>query len=129
MKYRAQSAIEFMVLIGAVMFFFTLFFIAIHDSMSEKIKEQNKIKIEETANQIKQEIDFAFESTDGYQRSFTIPERVNNKEIDVSIIEGAVYLKTLDDKYAVAIPTHNVTGDLAIGLNTIRKQGGIIYLN
>lgn len=129
MNYKSQSAIEFMVLAGAIIFFFALFFIGIHAKMFENLKEQRRSQFEKTAEDIKREIDFAFESTDGYQRNFFIPDEINNKDYKVNITEGIVYLRTLDSEFGIAIPTHNVTGFLNKGENTIKKEGGIIYIN
>lgn len=126
---KAQSAIEFVMLVGVVLFFFTIFFITIQENMSDKIKERKNLIVSETALSIQQEIELASESGEGYFREFKIPEEIGNQDYNVTIIEDMVYVRTVDEKYAVALPVLKINGQVVKGSNFITKQNGEIYLN
>jgi len=126
---KSQSAFEFVILTGVVLAFFTIFFIAIQENLSDKIREKNRIEIKNVALTIQDEINLAFESINGYKREFPIPSTLGGREYDIQIIEGLVYLKTTDEKYAIALPIQDIVGNVTKGDNTIEKREGKIYLN
>ena len=128
-KKNAQGSIEFMLLVGTTLFFFTIFFLGVQESISDKLKEEKRIITQDIALQVKDEIDLAFKSSDGYYRKFDIPNKIKELDYEVSIIESLVYVKTDDNKHAVALPVSNITGQPIIGTNIIQKKGGIVYLN
>lgn len=125
----SQSAIEFLILTGFLLFSFTVFFVAIQGNMSDKLKERQEIAVKNIAVAVQDEINLASQSMDGYYRQFKIPEEINGKDYEINIIEGLVYLKTLDGKYAIALPVQNVAGDLVKGTNTIKKENEVVKLN
>lgn len=128
-RKKSQTSIEFLVLIGTVMFFFVLFFVAIHENMSDKIRERQNILFKEVALSVQDEINLALKSSEGYERSFNIPENINGKSYEINLVEGTVYIKSDDGKISMAFPITSVSGDVVKGDNIIKKQGGIIYLN
>jgi len=130
MKYKnSQTSIEFVILVGFVLFFFTAFFLTINGNMSDKIKERQTKLVIEIASTVQDEIDLAFESIDGYYRKFTIPDYVASKSYDIDITEGMVYVRTTDKKHAIALPVQNITGQVQKGDNIIQKENGVVKLN
>ena len=126
---RSQTAIEFLILIALILFFFTTFFLAIGENISDKSRENiNKI-INEVAITVQDEISLATESGDGYSRNFRIPFDINGLDYDISITDGYVYIKTDNTKDAIALHVFNVTGEIIKGDNYIKKESGIVYLN
>ena len=126
---KAQSAIEFIILIMFLLFFFILFFVSIQESMSDKVKEQKNLVVKEIASTVQDEINLASKASDGYSRKFKIPEKISNQDYYLSITGEMVYLKTLDEKSAIALPVPEITGQVIKGENTIRKENGVVYLN
>lgn len=126
---RSQSAIEFVILVGVVIFFFTIFFIVLNESMSEKTIQKQKMNVEDVAIAVQNEINLASESSEGYSRQFKIPDNINGRDYQINITEGLVYLKTSDNKNAMALPVRVVTGQLVKGSNTIKKNESGIFLN
>ncbi len=126
---KAQSAIEFVILVGAVLFFFLAFLFALQLSSVDKNRENKNFVIKEIALTVQNEISLATESSDGYYREFEIPNNILGSEYDIDIIEDLVYLNTTDGKYAIAFPVANVTGEINVGVNSIRKNSGEVYLN
>jgi len=127
----SQSAIEFMILVGFLLFSFTVFFIAIQGNMNDKLKERQALAVKNVAIIVQDEINLAFQSSEGYYREFNIPENINGKGYEINITGGLVYLVTDDKKYAIALPVKNVTGDVKKhpNINFIKKESGEIKLN
>lgn len=126
---RAQVAIELMITIGAVLFFTTLFLLALQQSHQEKIYQKQNIQLKEIALTVQNEINLAVESTDGYSRQFEIPERSGLSEYEITIDEGIVYVKTTNDKHALTLPIPKIIGNINKTKNKIEKISGVIYLN
>ena len=129
MNEKAQTAIEFVILVGFILFFFTIFFISIQENMSDKLSEKQNLMLKQTALTIQDEINLALDSSDGYSREFNVPEKIGNRDYDVSLVEDMVYLKTQDEKYAMALPIAKVTGQVVKGKNIIKKENGEIKIN
>ena len=115
-------------LIGFLLFFFTIFFIAIQERMSDTIKEKRDVLVKDIAMIVKDEINLALEASDGYNRKFKIPLDIDGKDYDINLTEGMVYVR-IQDKNAIALPVANVTGNIAKGTNIIKKENGEIKLN
>lgn len=126
---KGQSAIEFMILIAGVFFFFIIFFGAIQNNLESKYAEKNRLLIKQTAYKIKEEIDLATTSSEGYKRNFEIPEKIGSREYNATIQEDSVYLETLDKKYGITVRIQPVNGNIKIGENIIEKKNGEVYLN
>jgi len=126
---KGQTAIEFLVLMGFLLFFFAGFFLIIQGNLGEKIQENQNLLVQDVAAAIQTEINLAWQSSEGYLRVFKISEKIGNLDYEASITEGDVYVRTTNGKYATAVSVPPVVGDLVKGENTIRKQGGLVYLN
>ena len=126
---RGQSAIEFMIISGVVIFMFLTYSFFIQSKIADKGFERRDLLTQEVANTIKDEINLALEATDGYSRTFNLANTILNADYNATIDGDLVYVRTLDGKHAIAVPVANVTGQLIIGDNTIRKSNGVIYLN
>ena len=56
---KAQTAIEFVVLVGIVLFFFTGFFLLVQENMSDKIMEKRDLIIKDIALGVQDEVNLA----------------------------------------------------------------------
>jgi hypothetical protein len=126
---KGQSAVEFMILIGTVIFFFVLFFVSINESIGDKVSERKNIAIKEIASSVQDEINIALKSSDGYSRQFKVPYDINGAEYKINITGEMVYVRTSDNKYAIALPVPAMTGHIIKGDNLIKKEAGQVYLN
>jgi len=128
-KSKAQSAIEFVILVGAVLFFFVVFLLAVQFNISDKARENRNLVVQEIALRVQDEVNLASQSSDGYYREFKIPENVLGLEYDINLTEDLVYVRTTNGKYAIALPVTEVIGNVLKGDNVIRKDTGQVYLN
>ncbi len=131
MEKKSQSAIEFLILTGFLLFSFTVFFLVIQGNMSDKLEERQNLAVKSVAITVQDEINLAFQSSDGYSREFKIPETINGADYKINITEEMIYLRTDDGKYAIALPVKNVTGDVKKqpDINVIKKENGEVKLN
>ena len=126
---KGQSALEFIILMGVMIFFTTIFFAIINENLGQKNFEKRDIAIKEIASNVQDEINLALRSTDGYSRQFKIPTDIYGEDYDININDDLVYVRTSDSKHAIALPVPDVNGDVKKGDNKIKKEGGRIYLN
>jgi bacillopeptidase F (M6 metalloprotease family) len=126
---RAQVGIEFLIIAGLVIFFISLFLLAIQNNHKTKITQHQNIQLKEIAITVQNEINLASKSIDGYKREFEIPKTAGNKNYEIIINSGMIYIKTTDEKYALALPVKKIIGNINKTKNTIRKINGQILLN
>ena len=127
MKNKSQGGMEFLIISGAVLFLFVIFFVAIQTSTEGRNKEKELIIIQNLALSVQDEISLASESASGYQREFTIPQKISNQDYDITLVEGSVYIKT--GRNALSLQVDEVIGQIKKGINIIKNEQGKIYLN
>ncbi len=125
----AQTGIEFIIILGALLFFVSLFLLAIQENTSEELYKRENILLKDIALTVQNEINLALESSDGYSREFTIPEKAGNLDYNIIIDNKIIYIETTPLRHALTISTTEVTGDINKTHNTITKTAGVIYLN
>jgi hypothetical protein len=125
---KAQSAIEFLIIVGAMLFFFVSVLGVFQQNLEIKSKEKRNLEIQETALTIQNEIAVASKSIDGYERELRVPTTIANLEYDISINGNLIYLNTTNGRHAMALPIQNVTGQIQKGTNIIRKEDGLVYI-
>ncbi|MBU0761267.1 MAG: hypothetical protein KJ600_03435 [Nanoarchaeota archaeon] len=128
-KNKAQSAIEFLILVGAVFFFVVTLTGIFQQNISEKTIEKRNFEIQELALAAQNELNIAAKATDGYRREFYLQEKVAGIDYEINLIGSFVYFNTSDGRHTIGIPGQNATGNFVKGTNVIEKQNGIIILN
>lgn len=129
MNDRGQSALEFILLVGAVLFFFLIFAFAVQSQRAEKATEEREFLVKDVAYQVQEEVALAVRARDGYERVFFLPKNILNKEYSVEIVSNSVFVKTLDGKTAITLPISHVDGEFVPGSNEISKNNGTISVN
>ena len=126
---RSQSAIEFIILVGFLLFFFTVFFLTIQGNISDKLRERTNLRLKEIAVGVQDEINLASQASEGYYREFKIPTTISGLDYEINLTEGVVFIRTSDEKYALSLSVQNTTGDILKGENNITKKEGLVKLN
>ncbi|MEK6925165.1 MAG: hypothetical protein AABW71_02920 [Nanoarchaeota archaeon] len=129
MNIKGQSAIEFLILIMAILFLFVGLLYFVYSKISDTQNEAVSVAVNEIALTVQDEINLAHGSADGYSRQFFLPFNINGLEYEVNIIEDSIYVRTVNGRHAVALPISEVTGDVLIGNNLIYKINGSVRLN
>lgn len=122
-----QSATEFAIIFGAVLFFFAVFFAVINGSIADKNKEKERLIVNNVALDLREEIHIASESTSGYYREFTTPTNILGKDYSINVTNNQLIISTdyASSSYQIA----NFTGTIIKGNNYIRKENEDIYVN
>jgi hypothetical protein len=128
-KTKGQAGLEFLLLTGFMLAAFTLFFITIQEQNSEEIKEQARIEMITIAQTIKEEIELAKTTINGYTRTFNLPPARHIGTYTLHINESMLFIESEDGTYTYTTTTEEVTGQPIHGTNTIRKENETIYLN
>ena len=102
---------------------------ALQVSLADKTKQNANLEFRETALIVQDEIDLARGASHGYRREFDVPEKIAGFDYEISIEDGLVYLRTADNRYALAIDVGEVNGEIAKGSNVIENRGGEVFLN
>lgn len=126
---KSQAGVEFIILIGTILFFFIAFFYVIQQSKTDEVYENRNNILRDVALIVQDEIGFATGSSDGYSRTFILPTKIGPLEYEISIVDKSVYVRTTNGKHAISLPVSDVTGDILVGENTIRKEDGEVILN
>lgn len=124
---KAQGIIEFLVVFIAVFFFFVLFISIINENVGIKNLEKRAILAMDLALSVQDEINLAQKSSEGYYRTFTVPNQLLGVAYDITIAESRVVITS--EKIALSYTVTNVTGNVQKGLNTIKKENGKVLLN
>ncbi len=126
---KSQTAIEFLILVGVMLLFFTSFFLVLGGNIEDKASDNLNKNVNEVALLVQEEIGLASDSVDGYYREFKVPQDINGLDYDINIVGGLVYIESVNEKYSIALPVQNVSGEIEKGVNVIQKKGGIVLLN
>lgn len=128
-RNNAQFAIEFTSLI-AFMFIIFLGFTAVVTTKILDAKENQRQQIaEDIAKLAKDEIGLAQSVSDGYNRNFTLPIRINGINYTIVILDNREIVVKYIDKEYVSYLQGNLIGNLSPGANAIIKKEGIVYVN
>ncbi len=129
MYIKAQSAMEF-ILLSCFMLLVLVGTLAISNSKLFETKEANKIKIAEDIVMFAySEIETAQVVNDGYERTFSMPLKIEGIDYEIKIIDKRELIASYSEYEYVKFLPVNITGEITKGLNKISKVSGVIYLN
>jgi len=130
MKNKGQSAVEFMILLSTMFFIFVSFISVVYTNLEQKNYEKKDIALKEIASSLQDEIQLAYEASDGYSREFELPETSLYDYYEIMIDGEVLYIVTHDNRHAMTLPVYNVIGQpLKTGTNKIMNDKGVLYLN
>lgn len=127
---KGQILIEFILLYGVALIATILFVESI--SQNKALHEtKESLLVKDVALKIQNEISIASYIEDGYSRQFKLPEKINNKNYNISIINNTLTIWTNSTSFIAIFTTRmvNITGYLKKESNTIAKTNGVIYIN
>ena len=83
--------------------------------------------MQNVALSVRDEINLAAGSSEGYRRNFTIQENILGKDYFINVSEGIVYVSIGNKGFSYI--TANVNGSINKGVNSLKKENGTVYLN
>lgn len=126
---KSQSAMEFIILASFMLLFILGFFAVASSRMLDAREEGNRKIAEDIANFAYSEIEIAKSVSDGYARTFSMPQTVNGVSYDISIIDNRELVIGYSGYEHVKFLPSNVTGSIMKGVNKISKGNGMIFIN
>lgn len=118
---------EFIFLVGFLLFMFVIISGIIVAYTSDTFKKRDIIIGEDLVTKIQKEINLAARVLDGYSRKFMLPQKLGNRDYSILIVGNEVIVHTEKNDFWRVIPPS--IGNLSKGDNIIRKTNGTIYIN
>jgi len=128
-KTNSQSALEFIVLIAFMFLIFVAFIAVITTRVIEEKDNEKQGVAENLATLVKNEIDLAKSSANGYKRTFYIPIKIEGIVYSIEIIDNRELVINYIDKEYVSFLPEKVCGDIFKPSNEISKEEGITCVN
>ena len=124
---KGQGAVEFIILIGVLLFASILVIAALAVNTSKVNSEKEDLVGEDIVNKVQKEVQLAHKVNIGYYREFLLPERLGGKDYEISISQNQVTVTIEDSDYWRSLQP--IQGVIQKGLNTIEKREDGIYIN
>jgi len=123
---RGQSGFEFMFMMMLGLIVMGVLLVLIGRLTYTYSEEQRTATMMALGRQIQDELILAATVHEGYERSFTLPERVDRFDY---IVTTSGTLLTIDSgRFTQSFRIPEVSGSLQIGINTIINQGGTLHI-
>jgi hypothetical protein len=124
---KSQMAIEFVVLIGMGILISTLVIVVIFQMNTDRNQEKIELKMKDFGYSLQNEIILASEMNEGYMRNFTLPEKVEYTDYNISIYVGrSLMVDYANRRLYYRIPQTN--GTIMKGNNQLYNFQGVVYI-
>ena len=129
MHKKSQSSMEFFALVGLA-FLATILFVAITVNEVKEFSNQKKfLIIKDLALRLQKEVTIAAYAEDGYERSFTLEDKLEGK-IDYFVIVTNSSINVNSSKAAFSVRIPLIYGkNFTKGSNMVEKTNGKVYVN
>ena len=118
---------EFVFLVGLAFTLVLVFSVVSFNQNVQLGRQKEFILVKDLAFKIQHEIHLAARVEDGYRRDFEVPQKLETIDYNVTISNTLIMVESKNEDYVLFIP--HVNGTIRKGLNTIKKENGIINLN
>ena len=129
MKIKEQSSMEFFALVGLAFLAVTLFASITVNEIREFSGQREFLMIKDLALRLQKEVAIAAYAEDGYERSFTLEDKLDGKVDYFTIVtNSSVNVNSSKAAFSVRIPLM-YGKNFTKGSNKIEKLSGKIYVN
>ncbi len=126
-RKNSQLTLEFLVLVGFLFIITVVFIAAIGRQMTDFSDRERLDTINAFGNSIKTELDIASIVKDGYQRSITLPDKIDGRlDYTITVSTSTLIITSDDHEFVSIIP--KTQGTFIKGSNIIRKQNNTIVI-
>ena len=124
---KAQVSFEFILLVSISFVILIIFFNFVTERISATEENRFARIFRDEIYSLRSEFQMAAGFEDGYNRDFTVPSLISQRNYTIGIQANTLYANTTTQE--VSFPVPPITGTIQKGTNHIRKTGGVIYLN
>jgi len=131
---KAQSSMEFVILLSFMIFVFLLFFIIIEGKIVSVTTEKLDLEAQDILTLVTDEVRIAESVLDSYYRQFILPGDIKGLSYNISFFEvsdgGTELIINYYEREKIRFFQGSLRNDSTIGsgLNNITKVNGIIYI-
>ncbi len=142
MRTKAQSAVEFALIIGFLMLVFSAMVVIVTDKSIQLQQSTDYDALHQLGSVVKSELDFAGTTEQGYLRTIYLPSQLNGLDYNLTLIKGVdlganysvivVSYKTLPIGQYIAFTYGNITPGSKLrigGGNNITKGPDAVCIN
>lgn len=126
---QSQVSNEFIVLLGVCILIVLTILYGLSENMKSLVLKKEKHAIRDVGYYIQNEIFNAAYAKDGYSRTFPVPQKHNGVEYTLGTTGGYLELTATSTGAYAEFRLPEIVGIISKGENTVRKEGGVIYLN
>jgi len=129
---KAQSSLEFMVMVGIFMVVFLVFFAAFGDRFLDFQRQRDAEVAEDILFMVESEILITAGAHDGYSRGFQLPPKIAGHGYNITYNNSEVYIDYFDQEYVRSITVNMSSASILLGpgnTNYICKFGSVVFLN
>jgi len=124
---KAQIAIEFVLLVSISFIILLIFLKAVENQADDLNEKKEFVLVKDLAYNVQYEINMATQVKPGYNRTFFMPEKLNNKDYTITKVGNKITIGLKNSEFTITVP--EINGNITKGNNTIVNIGGVIYLN
>jgi hypothetical protein len=126
---KAQFANEFLICVGLSIFIMIIFIAIISGEFKNLTNKKDFHFIRDFGLSLQRELIIANEVNDGYIRKINIPQNIKNFNYEINKIDNVIIItSTFSNKQHIFfVPYYN--GSFKKGINIIKKENGVIYVN
>lgn len=136
---KSQSAVEFSLLLAFMLLALVVFVGIANTKMDEVTGKRNQKILNDLAGVVKSEMELATMSEPGYNRTFNLPSRMNQKEYTIYFKNGSslgtdfstitVYFNDEPETEVTIFTSPNITGKIFKGANYIQREGNLTRID
>lgn len=89
---KSQAAIEFLIVFSIILFIFSVLILFFYENVLENESEKKVTLMKDIATGIREEIILAQGASDGYNRTFFIANKINNKDYDLNFSDNLLII-------------------------------------
>ncbi|MBN2458407.1 hypothetical protein JXB31_04735 [Candidatus Woesearchaeota archaeon] len=126
---RSQVSNEFIILLGFSFLSLVIFLSIISDEIASISYQKEYRSIRDLGFSVQHEVMIAADVKEGYERHFTLPEKVNGFGYSISNTNRQIVLLSENKGIEQVFLIPYAEGNIVKGANCIRKTGGVIHIN
>ena len=127
MHSKAQVSAVFFIFIGMAFLIAIAFSMASLDQLNDFGLQKENDAVRDLALKLQKELLTAANVEDGYVRTFTLPDKLDNINYSLTTQNFTITVQSKNSLFSVSIP--NSVGNVTKGANMINKTGGVIHIN
>lgn len=130
---KAQSAIEFMIMISVVMIMFATLYAVFSGKRARAFRRETRLQAGAIADRISYEFDLALVQGNGFSKNFQLPLEIGTQDYNVTLLEGDrgtfIFVEWGENSVNSYSAAPKIIGNLENGANRIENEEGVLHVS